>query len=293
MCRFAEYLYVCTIKGCSRDEAFASFSTEFLADTIHAMQVSCVSQPVPAGFRWVLDQLSQGLSQRPWPYGEPDWRKFDSYCWEPGDPIPLEPPHQTTHTSFCDCGRKCKMVAQVQEGCVLSIGPDKNFPGKEFVGCARGHQYRQTFLSPRRLRYPMLRIGKRGEGRFRRISWEEAAWYVAQAVSSTMAEFGPESRYVMPASGVGALVRGDRFAKDLLALTGGYLNYYNYYSASCAEHALPYVYGTDVCGSSEEEMWKTKLLILWGHNPSNTIWGRCISAQSGQSQGFRDPHCGH
>lgn len=273
MCRFAEYLYVCTIKGQNRDEAFASFSTEFLADTIHAMQVSCVSQPVPAGFRWVLDQLSQGLSQRPWPYGEPDWGKFDSYCWEPGDPIPLEPPHQTTHTSFCDCGRKCKMVAQVQEGCVLSIGPDKNFPGKEFVGCARGHQYRQTFLSPRRLRYPMLRIGKRGEGRFRRISWEEAARYVAQAVSSTMAEFGPESRYVMPASGVGALVRGDRFAKDLLALTGGYLNYYNYYSASCAEHALPYVYGTDVCGSSEEEMWKTKLLILWGHNPSNTIWG--------------------
>lgn len=72
---------------------------------------------------------------------------------------------------------------------------------------------------------------------------------------------------------VRALARGDRFIKDMPGPTGGYLNYYNYYSCACAEHAPPYVYGTDVCGSSEAEMWKTKLLILWGHNPANTIWG--------------------
>lgn len=273
MCRFLEYLLVCQLKGTDTTQAIQDFCTEFLTDTVHAMQQASARLSAPEGWNWVLQQLCLALLQAPWDGPEPDWRNFDSFLWEENPPISPEPVHQTTQTSFCDCGRKCKMVAQVQEGCVLSIRPDKDFPGKEFVGCARGYQYRQTFLSPHRLRYPMLRIGKRGEGRFRRISWAEAARYVAHAISSTAAEFGPESRYVMPASGVSALVRGDRFAKDLLALTGGYLNYYNYYSASCAEHALPYVYGTDVCGSSEEEMWKTKLLILWGHNPSNTIWG--------------------
>lgn len=158
---------------------------------------------------------------------ESEWKLFPSYKWQVCAQEEVSERLYTTKVSFCDCGRKCKMLAEVQDGCVLSIRPDSGYEKKRFVGCARGHQYRQTFLSPRRLRYPMVRRGK----------------------------------------------RGDRFMKDLLALTGGYLNYYNYYSCACAEHALPYVYGTDQCGSSEEEMKKTRLLILWGHNPADTIWG--------------------
>ena len=155
-----------------------------------------------------------------------EWKLFPSYKWQVCAQEEVSERLYTTQVSFCDCGRKCKTLAEVQDGCVLSIRPDSGYEKKRFVGCARGHQYRQTFLSPRRLRYPMVRRGK----------------------------------------------RGDRFMKDLLALTGGYLNYYNYYSCACAEHALPYVYGTDQCGSSEE-MKKTRLLILWGHNPADTIWG--------------------
>lgn len=272
-CRFLEYLAVCALKGEDTASQAQEFIDAFLVDTLHEMEIAAGQYEAPEGFRWVLKQLEEGACQMPWTYGEPDWQGFDSCAWERQPEIPLEEPYVTTHASFCDCGRKCKMVAEISEGCVLSIRPDRSFPDKKFVGCARGHQYRQTFLSPHRLRYPMLRIGARGEGRFRRISWEEAEAYVAEAIQKTGQLYGPGSRYVMPASGVGALVRGDRFIKDLLALTGGYLNYYNYYSASCAEHALPYVFGTDVCGSSEEELWKTKLLILWGHNPANTIWG--------------------
>lgn len=273
MCRFLEYLSICAIKGHDTALEAQNFITRFVVDTVREMQTAAQQYQLPPGLGWILKQLAEGVAGKPWRYREPDWCSFDSFSWNRGAEIPLEPPHITTHASFCDCGRKCKMIATVQEGCVLSIGPDKAFPDKEFVGCARGLQYRQTFLSPRRLRYPMRRVGKRGEGLFERISWEEAALWVADAIRTTAREYGPGSRYVMPGSGVSALVRGDRFMKDLLGLTGGYLNYYNYYSCACAEHALPYVYGTDVCGSSEAEMWKTKLLILWGHNPANTIWG--------------------
>lgn len=272
-CRFLEYLSVCAIKGCDTSAQVQDFLFSYFADTVHAIILAAQKYPLPKTLQWILKQLSDGICQAPWPYPELDWQHFDSFSWAPHAPIALSAPFTTTHASFADCGRKCKMIATVQEGCILSIAADTNFPHKKFVGCARGRQYRQSFLSPHRLRYPMLRIGARGEGHFRRLSWEEAAAYVANALRDTQKKYGPASRYVMPASGVNALLRGDRFAKNLLALNGGYLDFYNYYSAACAEHALPYVFGTDVCGSSEEEMWKTKLLILWGHNPANTIWG--------------------
>ena len=70
----------------------------------------------------------------------------------------------------------------------------------------------------------------------------------------------------MAASGNGGLIRGDRFMKELLRLDGGYLAYYNSYSVACASCALPYVYGTDLCGNADEDMLNSKLLILWGHN---------------------------
>lgn len=296
-CRFLEYLALCAIKGQDTGETARDFITRFLVDTVHEMKAAAEKLSIPDGFLWVLQQLTDGACGMPWNGPLPCWQEFDSYGWEPADPIAPEAPQVTTHASFGDCGRKCKMMATVQEGCVLSIGPDKTFPGKEFFGCARGHQYRQSYLHPRRLRYPMLRIGKRGEGRFRRISWEEAARYTADAIRQTGERYGPGSRYVMPGSGVSALMRGDRFIKDLLALEGGYLSFYNYYSCACAEHALPYVYGTDVCGSSEEEMQKTKLLILWGHNPVNTIWGDAFLPNLAKAKAFGvrivviDPRC--
>lgn len=275
-CRFMEYLSVQMLRGKKHIEnKYETFLEKYLSRMVHAMKDVLKKYQPPKGIVRITDLLTEAVNRENREFKTAlQWTAFESYSWRAGEKI-IQPESEkmTTQTSFCDCGRKCKMTAKVAEGCVLSIGPDKEFKEKRFSGCARGHQYRQTFLSPHRLRYPMIRRGKRGEGLFKRISWDEAVQYIAGKIEDTIKNYGPGSRYVMPASGVGAAVRGDRFMKDLLALTGGYLNYYNYYSASCAEHALPYVYGTDVCGSSEEEMQKTKLLILWGHNPADTIWG--------------------
>lgn len=309
-CRFLEYLTACSLhareagKQAEADEILETaddFLTAFTEDTVRAMQqaadaVEKEGYPLP-GFAFVLGLLTDAILKRPWKYGEPDYEKWESSSWTKQDPIPLEKAHTVSSTSFYDCGRKCKMKTLVQEGCVLSIGPDKEFKGKEFVGCPRGHQYRNTFLSTKRLRYPMLRIGARGEGRFKRISWEEAARYVADAIVETGEKYGPGSRYLMPGSGVCGVVRGDRFLRDLLGLTGGYLGFYNFYSASCAVHALPYVYGTEVTGNSEEEMLNAGLIILWGHNPANTIWndGFLPNLAEAKRKGIRivviDPRC--
>ena len=101
----------------------------------------------------------------------------------------------------------------------------------------------------------------------------------------------------MAAAGVCALMRPDRLMKHLLSCDGGYLDFYNFYSAACAEYILPYVYGTLLCGSPEQQMLESRLLLLWGHNPLDTHWGdqHTETLVQARAQGARiiviDPRC--
>ena len=266
-CRFMEYLCACQMT-----EAAEEFRNRFLLGTARCLCRCALTQPLSPAAEAVFRLLERAAAgeEDTIREGEPD---FDSAQWRRGPELPVEPRRVTSHASFCDCGNKCKMLAVVQEGCVLSILPDRDFQGKRFSGCPRGLSYRQTFLSSRRLRYPMVRTGARGDGTFRRISWEEAEERVARSIRQSREQYGAGARYVMAAAGVCALVRPDRFMKHLLSYDGGYLDFYNFYSAACAEKILPYVYGTVFCGSPEKQMLESKLLLLWGHNPLDTHWG--------------------
>ncbi len=51
-------------------------------------------------------------------------KKSDFYMWNKQPEIPVEEPKKISVASFCDCGSKCKMLATVSEGCLLSIEPD-------------------------------------------------------------------------------------------------------------------------------------------------------------------------
>jgi anaerobic dimethyl sulfoxide reductase subunit A len=139
--------------------------------------------------------------------------------------------------------------------------------------CPRHAGYLGTFLSEDRLRYPMKRMGKRGEGVFARISWDEAVGIITENWRAVKKQYGPASRYVNYSSGVSALARPDSFAKRLLALDGGFLGKYNSYSTACTAFVTPYIYGTTLTGSSSVFLRTSKLIILWGHNPAETIFG--------------------
>ena len=276
-CRFLEYLAVSRLHGGGADleGAAEEFLQKFFIDTAHAVSLALEREEQGADASLVLRLLREAIEGREDEglLARGGWEDFDSWSWRRGKEIPLEPERTVSLASFCDCGNKCKMLARVQEGCVLSISPDRTVPGKDFPGCPRGRAYRQTFLTSRRLRYPMVRAGERGSGVFRRISWDEAARMAAEGIRRAGEKYGPGARYVPSASGVSALVRGDRFVKHLLSLEGGYLDYYNTYSVGCALLTLPYIYGTSVCGSPEADLLNTKLLLLWGHNPASTHWG--------------------
>ena len=130
--------------------------------------------------------------------------------------------------------------------------------------------YHTTFLGEDRLRYPMKRVGQRGEGRFERISWEEAVDIIAGEWSRIRDAYGPGSRYVNYATGISALLRGSSMAKRLLSLDGGFLDYYNSYSTACIRQATELMYGTAMTGHDPADWLNSNLIILWGHNPEET-----------------------
>ncbi len=186
-----------------------------------------------------------------------------------------------------NCGGMCIIRPEVKEGCVLNISTDCGGIGADFAGsqtdgsneypplkaCVRGRGYRKTFLHPGRLRYPMKRIGERGNGKFERITWEEAIHIISENWVKIRDEYGPGSRYVNYGFGVNGIMQPGRLAKRLLALDGGYLDYFNSYSSACVRYTTPYLFGTFECANSPQDMLNTNLLILWGDNPVETIIG--------------------
>jgi anaerobic dimethyl sulfoxide reductase subunit A len=179
--------------------------------------------------------------------------------------------------SINNCGGRCVIKAYVKDGVVVRVATDTTVSGDPSIpplrACVRGRNYRNLLYHPDRLKYPMKRVGKRGEGKFERISWEEAIETIASEIKRIGETYGPESRYVNYASGQSWGLHGGRnSARKVLALTGGYLNYRNDYSSGAGNVATPYTYGTNNSGSSFDSLLHSKYIILWGQNPSEMIF---------------------
>ncbi|WP_435953801.1 DMSO/selenate family reductase complex A subunit [Dryocola sp. BD626] len=180
--------------------------------------------------------------------------------------------------STFDCGGKCDIRAHVAGGVVTRITtrPDDELdPDMPIMrACVRGRGYRKFVYHPDRLKYPMKRVGKRGEGKFERISWDEATTLIADNLKRITEKYGPASRYVHVGTAVsGGAFSGDTMVRRLLNLTGGHLPYYHSVSMGNTAAATPYTYGVAASGSSLDTLSETPLVILWGHNTTETIFG--------------------
>ncbi|MBE6128731.1 MAG: hypothetical protein E7185_05595 [Erysipelotrichaceae bacterium] len=187
--------------------------------------------------------------------------------------IALEEPRVVLSGGGNNCGGKCVIRPTVQEGCILKIESDLSSNDPQIRACVRGRGYRKTFLSPDRLRYPMKRIGERGSGKFRRITWQQAADEISREWIRIRDTYGPGSRYVNYATGVTGVMRPSTLAKRLLAADGGYLGSYGSYSSACASYIAPYIFGDVFFGNSPADILNTNLVIFWGDNSTETIFG--------------------
>lgn len=92
-----------------------------------------------------------------------------------------------------NCGVECTVVNGRLER-VDPTGPEHNGTGKI---CLRGMAAPQFAYTPTRLRYPLKRAGKRGEGQWERISWDQAVQEIARKIYDMSQEYGPET-FVLP-----------------------------------------------------------------------------------------------
>ncbi|WP_369309277.1 DMSO/selenate family reductase complex A subunit [Providencia rettgeri] len=180
--------------------------------------------------------------------------------------------------STFDCGGKCDIRAHVKDGVVTRITtrPDNELDETMPImrACVRGRGYRKFIYDANRLKYPMKRIGQRGEGKFERISWDEATTIIAENITRLTEKYGAASRFLTVNTAVtGGIFSGDTMMKKLFNLTGGYLPYYHSVSLGNTVKATPYTYGTSRSGSSLDTLENTPLVILWGHNPNETVFG--------------------
>src|SRR3989454_4687719 len=92
-----------------------------------------------------------------------------------------------------DCPDACSLVVTVQSGRVINIDGSHRNPVTEGFICAKVRKFGERLYGPDRLLYPAVRKGRKGEGRFKRVPWDEALELVAQTFRKTKAASGGES----------------------------------------------------------------------------------------------------
>ncbi len=106
--------------------------------------------------------------------------------------------------TICEmCFWRCGVLASVQDGKVVRVEGNPDHPLNKGKLCARGNAGTKLLDDPDRLKYPMIRTGARGEGRFRRATWDEALDLLAARLKELKAKHGPESVAFFP-HGIGA-----------------------------------------------------------------------------------------
>ena len=192
-----------------------------------------------------------------------------------------EAAEETIAWSQCNvnCGGNCVFQWHVKDGKIQYMESDNTGDiDLQARACLRGRSMRRWLNSPDRLLYPMKRVGKRGEGKFEQISWDEAIQTIADKLKYTIDTYGNDAIYVNYATGMYSATGNP--SSRLLNLLGGYLKRSYDYSANMISAALPFMYGEecspydDVYASSMTEAEaNSDLVVMFGNSPAETRMG--------------------
>jgi len=136
-------------------------------------------------------------------------------------------------------------------------------------GCMRGASYVRYIHGPTRIRHPYKRVGKRGEGKFKRISWDEAMKGIAKQTGDIIEKDGADSLVFfspIPAYNYISAGAGYRLANVLGA--SGPLSFYDWYCD--LPPGDPITWGTQTEESEEWDWTNAEELIFWGANFAET-----------------------
>ncbi|EAQ1655506.1 dimethylsulfoxide reductase subunit A [Salmonella enterica subsp. enterica serovar Paratyphi A] len=177
-----------------------------------------------------------------------------------------------------NCGSRCALRLHVKDNEVWWVETDNTgddvYGNHQVRACLRGRSIRRRINHPDRLNYPMKRVGRRSEGKFERISWQEALDTISASLKKIVETYGNEAVYIHYSSGIvgGNITRSSPAAspvKRLMNCYGGSLNQYGSYSTAQISCAMPYTYGSND-GNSTSDIENSKLVVMFGNNPAET-----------------------
>lgn len=181
-----------------------------------------------------------------------------------------------------DCPDTCALLVTVQDGVATEVRGDPDHPTTAGVLCTKVARYVERTYHQDRLLTPMKRIGKKGEGKFAPISWEEAIATIAARLQSMTARGGDAAQAILPYSYAGTmgLVQGESMAMRFFHKLGASFLERTICAAAGGE-GYKYTVGAKI-GTDVEQTEHAKLILIWGGNPiaSNLhFWMRAQQAK--------------
>jgi len=170
-----------------------------------------------------------------------------------------------------NCGGRCLLIAHLQDGRITRLDTDDRpdtISAPQLRACVRGRAYLRRQYHPDRLTQPLKRVGKRGEGTFTPVTWDEALDLVAREMQRVKATYGNSALFVPYGTGSYNQLNGSQTARRLMNLFGGCLGIHNSYSWAAINTATPYVYGTLQTGNQRQDWLNSKYILMWGWNPA-------------------------
>jgi anaerobic selenocysteine-containing dehydrogenase len=179
-----------------------------------------------------------------------------------------------------DCPDACSLLVNVENGAASKLRGNPDHPVTRGFLCAKVAKYLDREYSPHRLLYPQKRIGKKGEGRFERIGWDEALDTIAKNLRAVADRFGPES--ILPYSYAGTM--------GLLNTSGMDRRFFHRLAASrldrtiCSAASMAALTATlgNRYSTEPEQFPHAKLIVAWGANIHGTnvhLWPFIVEAR--------------
>src|ERR1019366_193331 len=178
-----------------------------------------------------------------------------------------------------DCPDTCALEVHVKDGVALKVTGSAEHGPTAGVLCTKVARYTERTYHPDRLLHPLRRIGKKGEGRFEQITWDEAIAAIATRLAAVAAD---DPQQILPYSYAGTmgLVQGESMSQRFFHRLGAsLLDRTICASAGSAGHAI--TLGSRI-GIDVELAGQAKLIIFWGCNAITSsvhFWARAQQAK--------------
>jgi anaerobic selenocysteine-containing dehydrogenase len=170
---------------------------------------------------------------------------------------------QVIRSNCRGCHGGCGVLVHVKDGRIIKLEGDPEIPSNRGTMCSKGLAYLQLVYHPDRVKYPLKRSGKKGEGKWQRISWDEALDTIVNKYKEIIPKYGPEAIVIGQGTGRDYAETLYRFANLLgtpNVLTAGHMCYVSRLGATLITcGALP------VCDYDNHP----KCVMVWGNN---VVW---------------------